>query len=88
MYPQQPTRREGVMAKKIGRETFLYDFEKGSVHILNNSAQFIWDLCNGKHTADDILKALKKGFNIPADRDLNNEIRATLTLFHKKGLLH
>ena len=88
MYPQQPTRREGVMAKKIGRETFLYDFEKGSVHILNNSAQFIWDLCNGQHNVDDILNALKKGFNIPADTNLLEEIEATLVVFHKKGLLH
>ena len=88
MQLQQPTRKEGVVARRIGKETFLYDFEKGAVHILNNSAQFIWDLCNGQHTVDDMCKSLKKGFNISADRNLLKEIEATLVVFHTKGLLH
>jgi len=88
MHLQQPTRRNGVMAKRIGKETFLYDLELGSVHILNNSAQFIWDQCTGQHTIEDILKAMKKGFNVPADKNILEEIKATLMVFHDKGLLH
>lgn len=88
MQPQQPARRENITSKTIGKETFLYDIEKGTVHILNSSAQIIWDLCNGQHTSTDMKHALCSRFEFPTNRNMVNDIENTLEAFYNKGLLH
>jgi hypothetical protein len=51
---EKPKAKESVTLQDLGDEVILYDSEKENVHILNNTAYIIWNLCDGQHTIEDI----------------------------------
>jgi hypothetical protein len=59
----------------------------GAIHALNPTARLIWNLCDGAHTLADIEAELRQAFDVPPERDLAADVRATLALFQSKHLL-
>ena len=50
-----------IVFRKEGKTGLLYDSLTGRIETLNETGVFIWGLCNGKNSADDIVgKVLKK----------------------------
>ena len=88
MSQSKPLRRPDILSKQAGRETILYRANSEAVHILNSTAQFIWNLCDGTHTAEEIGAALQANFAVPPDRDVLNAVRQTLDVFAEKDLLN
>jgi len=83
----KPTRHPAIVAQDLGDETLLYDAQGQAMHVLNATACYIWQLCDGQHTLADIEQHLKENFSIPEHRDLGQDIRQTLTTLTAKGLL-
>jgi coenzyme PQQ synthesis protein D (PqqD) len=84
----KPIRRQGLVKKRMGDETLLYDVQVGKIHILNRVANKIWDLCDGQNSEDDILQQLRNEFKVSSDYDLLGDVRQALSNFNHKGLLH
>jgi len=46
----------------MGEEMVLYDPETESIHTLNPTAHFIWNLCDGNHAMEDIGEAVSHNY--------------------------
>jgi hypothetical protein len=87
MNTTKPVRRSGITVKDIGGEALLYSTEEEAIHILNPTAQLIWELCDGEHGLKDIEQAIRASFSVADEHDVTGDIRRTLEVFVGKGLL-
>ncbi|MGQ3683849.1 MAG: PqqD family protein [Candidatus Loosdrechtia sp.] len=83
----KPLRRHGVFLQDIGREAMLYCTREKYFHILNPTARLIWELCDGKHTIEDMEQAMRNHFSLAAEYNVTEDILQTLNFFSNKGLL-
>jgi len=61
---QGPLRKDGILSRKLGDEWMLYDPAAGAVHIINGTAEFVWNLCDGQHDLDDIAGQLRGAYQV------------------------
>lgn len=87
MNTTRPVRKPGITVKDIGGETLLHSTEEEAIHILNPTAQLIWELCDGEHTVKDMEQVVKARFSVADEHDVAGDIRRTLEAFANKGLL-
>lgn len=77
--PDRPKAKAKIAVRKVGEETFLFNTAKGKIKILNPTGAFIWRLCNGKHSKEDIIDKLEKKFEIKskatAEKDLGRLLK-------------
>jgi hypothetical protein len=83
----RPLRRADVIAQRAGRDTLLYDPMADAVHVLNPTAWTIWELCDGKHTPDDMAAHLRVCFAGASDRDVGAGVKLALCTFEHEGLI-
>ena len=57
-------RAEGIKERPVGEELMLYDVTGRTVHVLNETAAFVWQRCDGHNTVDDIVNAAVKEYSI------------------------
>jgi hypothetical protein len=76
-----------VSSKITGADLILYDASMNSVHILNRTANLIWELCDGLHTINDIEKAMRDRFSVDHEYDLMRDIDQAVHHLLMKGLL-
>ena len=53
-----PIRRSEVWFRPAGGENALYDPTSASVHMLNETALAIWDLCDGETRPEEMIDAI------------------------------
>ena len=83
---ENPLRKEGVEARKLGDEYLLYDPDTGALHVLNASAQIIWQMCDGSHTSGEMQSAMRDAFDV-CDADIAGDVEQILSSLREKGLL-
>jgi Coenzyme PQQ synthesis protein D (PqqD) len=83
----KPVGRSDVRSRQQGEELALADPENSKVHFLNETAEFIWELCDGDHTLMDIEMEIRSCFDVPPEADIRADIERTLVSLDKKGLL-
>ncbi len=83
----KPGRRKDVVLKKLGKETLLYDPITDKAHTLNETASLIWNLCDGKHSLEEIEKTIYENFSIKESIEVEKDILKNLKEFQKLGLL-
>jgi hypothetical protein len=83
----QPHRKPGIEAKAIGAETLLYNESGEEIHVLNTIAAFIWELCDGQHTPQDMERAIREQYSVVAEMNVIADIERTLQVFRTKNLL-
>lgn len=82
-----PVKRPGLTENLSGGELFIYDDEGSELSVLNATALFIWSLCDGDHSQDQMEAILTDIFpDAPADQ-LSKDIATTLEAFREKRLL-
>jgi hypothetical protein len=84
---EKPKRKEEIQLKDIVGEAILYSATDEQIHILNSTAQVVWELCDGAHTQADIVAALTSRFEIPDGHNVTADVHKTLTVLAEKGLL-
>ena len=87
MSAKGPLRKEGVLSRQLGEEWILYDQEKGVVHIINATAERVWDLCDGDHDRDDIVKCLQDAYLVSAGAAVSGDVDTIIQDFSAHGLL-
>jgi hypothetical protein len=83
----KPRSRPDVITRAVRSQRILYDNLSKSSHVLNETAEFVWNLCDGEHTISEIAAEIRASFDVPADADLEADIERTLGVLMKKGLL-
>lgn len=53
-----PIRRSEIWLRRVTGENALVDRDTGTVHLLNDTALAIWDLCDGKTSPDEMITAI------------------------------
>jgi hypothetical protein len=84
----RPVRRQGIFLQDIGREALLYSVRGKIFHVLNPTARFIWELCDGEHTIEDMEQAIRNRFSLTKEYDIAGDILQALKLFRSNGLLN
>lgn len=67
-------------------EIAVYDREGGRVHLMNDSALAIWDLCDGETTAEEMVAAICELFRMHPDV-VTEDVTRTLQEFDQAGLV-
>lgn len=76
-----------VKVKKVGKENALYVPEQKGIHVLNDTAFFIWEALASPLTFDELHYMLGQVFQgDPAA--METDLRETLDLFSRYRLIH
>jgi hypothetical protein len=60
---QAPTRRPAVERRLDGGGVLL-DVAGGAMYVLNPTAWMIWELCDGRHSADEVIAGLARRYRV------------------------
>lgn len=82
----KPTRRADVWLRQAGDENALFDPQNGSVHMLNETALAIWELCDGETSPDEMVDAVVTLFGMHQDV-VEEDVKRILGEFEHAGLL-
>jgi len=64
----------------------LYDSLGRAVHVLNETAYFIWQRCDGQHTIKEIIQEASSICKVP-EEEVRTDIGDCVSTFREKGLL-
>jgi Coenzyme PQQ synthesis protein D (PqqD) len=62
------SRSDDLLTRKIPGELLVYDRRRHKAFCLNETAAMIWELCDGKRTAADLLAELQRGHRSGIDQ--------------------
>jgi hypothetical protein len=85
---KKPQKRDDIASQELGDEVMLYDSVNEQVHVLNHTAYFIWKLCDGNNTLQDIRKKMISQFTEISDSAIINDIQSVINDFLLKKLLY
>ncbi len=80
-----PVRRPDIVRKRVDEEVLLFDTQSQQAHFINQTAELIWDLCDGKHNEEDIAKEISSKYDMDMGRVLG-DVRILLSEFEEKQL--
>ncbi len=83
---ERPRRVAGCHVRDLGGEKVVYDPSTHEVVVLNATAAFIFELCDGALSVPEMVSALKREFEAP-EEVLRADLHATLTELRSKRLL-
>jgi len=63
----RPARRGDVWLRRVRHENTLYDPVSGSIHLLNDTAVAIWDLCDGETSPSEMIAAVCEVSGLPRE---------------------
>lgn len=84
----RPVARPDLEKSEMGDETLLYNCENDKVSMLNKTAAAVWELCDGKHTIEEITAAITESLDPPEGRDVKSDVEAAIERFREDGILH
>lgn len=82
----KPLKRDDIIHKPLGDENLLVDPENKKVHSLNVTANFVWNLCDGRHSCRDISQKLIKQFDVK-EIDARKDVEGVIAKFQEHSLL-
>jgi len=65
----------------------LYDSGAGILHVINRTAEFVWEMCDGSHSVEDIAEAMPDAFETPEGTDVKKDVEVIIQSFVDKGVL-
>ena len=76
-----------IISKKVGQDLMLYDADRDEVHVLNATAQVVYDLYREGKELDQIELEVRRRFRTEADQDIRNAIRQCIDDLKNKELI-
>lgn len=83
---RRPLRRSDVWVRQAKRENAIYDPHGGSVHLLNETALAIWQLCDGQTKVEEMVVAICDLTGMHRDV-VTEDVDRILTQFGSSGLI-
>ncbi len=85
---QIPRINEDIVVQELGDEVLLLNSRDGDVHILNETAYIVWNLCDGRHTLSDIQKNLMNWFPEMIKHTVDEDVQHVVNDFKDKSLIY
>lgn len=83
--PQIPiARQDGLVIQEMPNEVLVYDLETSKAHCLNETSAFVWKVCDGKNSVEDITALFGAHSGSPVQEEL---IRLAIDQLNEKNLL-
>jgi PqqD family protein of HPr-rel-A system len=82
----RPVRKPEVWLRQAGDENAVYNPSNGSVHLLNETALAIWDLCDGQTSPEEMVTAVCELTGMHPDI-VSEDVQRILGEFEEAGLL-
>lgn len=60
----KPKLDERIVLREEGDEAFLFNPDTAAIKTLNDTGVFIWKLCDGAHSKDDIVKKVIESYDV------------------------
>jgi coenzyme PQQ synthesis protein D (PqqD) len=79
------TRVDDLEVNEVPDGYVIYETERDRVHYLNKTAAIVFEFCDGKRDADDIVTRVKLLFDLGSSADA--EIRGAIDALLKEGLI-
>ena len=79
-------RDPGLPHQKLDEETIVVDPARREVHLLNETAARVWELCATPSSLDDLVTALGDEYDVPA-AELRAAVVELVSLLGEKRLL-
>ena len=80
-------RSNQVKVKKVGNNTALYVMDPKGIHVLNETALFIWETLQQPFTFDELLYMLGEVFEGDTT-EMKEDLREILDLFLRYNLVY
>ncbi len=55
-------RKDGLVIQDLPEEILVYDLNTNKAHCLNQTAAYVWQVCDGNNSVTDITKLFAKQF--------------------------
>lgn len=81
-----PTKRLGLMQRRVDQELLLLDTELDKIHQLNQTASFIWEQWDQVSDATEIARLLARDFDVEEDVALS-DVSTMITRLRELNLL-
>jgi methyltransferase-like protein len=75
-----------VVFREEENEALVFDPKTGKIVILNPTAKYIWQLCNGKNTQEEIIKCIIEKYDVTIEKAKEDIIKFINTM-KEKGLI-
>ena len=87
MDKDKPLRKSDIVTQNIGDEYMLYNPESGSMHVINRTAEFVLNLCDGAHSLSEIEQQLRETHRVPEGDHLRKDLEAIFQSFTDLGII-
>ena len=64
------SREDDLLVQHLEDEVLVYDLKRHKAHCLNQTAALVWELCNGRNSAEDIAREVGNKTGAPVDPDV------------------
>ncbi|MFC1570505.1 PqqD family protein [Candidatus Omnitrophota bacterium] len=81
-----PFKNPDIVARNDQKEALLFDPSSGNMLCINKTGTFIWELCDGTHTVEDIVEGITKKQEVDSKR-AEEDCSAYLTELEKAGFI-
>jgi hypothetical protein len=83
---ERPSRRKDVWLRQAAGENVVLDPATGAVHILNDTALAIWQLCDGETQISEMVEAICGLSRLPRDV-VEEDVAGILAEFDHAGII-
>jgi len=80
------TRRGDLVGPSEDGQWSIYNAETETLHLLNDSARAIWELCDGDTSAEEMAEAVSKLTGVDY-KDASKDVETTLVKLSSLGLV-
>ena len=87
MDTDKPLRKSDIVTQNIGDECMLYNPESGSMHVINYTAEFVLNLCDGIRSLSDIEHEVREAHHFPESNDITKDIKSIIQNFKDLGIV-
>ena len=77
---------QSMLVRRLDDELVVYERESRAIHRLNDTAGFVWELCDGSRNVRQISTELPNRYAVSADRSLEVVV-GTLRQLNRQGLV-
>jgi hypothetical protein len=82
-----PKRRDDLVARREDPDLLLLDPVSGQVKVLNETAVFIWDRCDGEKTLDSVMEEMAAIYDGISAEEIENDLVMVINKFVSSGLV-
>jgi len=79
-------RNDDIIWRKIEDKVVLIGKDGMAIHTLNKTAGYIWELCDGTNSPDEIAAKLCERFDVTPE-EANVDVRETINKMEEMGLV-